>query len=338
MVTYAGPDMHALDAVASWPVGAAAVAVADWSPRRSDGSVAPGVPAVTGDADRVFPWASVTKTATALAVLVAVEEGTLDLDAPAGPPGLHRPSSPGPRLRTRARPRPTDRAAGRPPDLFERRLSGTGGHPRGGGGHAVRPVPVRGGPGAAGHGPDRPGGDAGRAAGRRPRRPAAPIWPPWPPSGRRRRWSARDVERGPFRPVRRPRRGPAGVRAVRPLRLGARGRAAGPQASALDGSRRTRPPPTGTSGSPARSCGSTPWPGCCAAGWPTARSASGRPGRGRPWPRRCWPRWPDSGPVPGAELSGGRRGAGAVERDGRPVSRRVTGSTDPHGPRLGCAV
>ena len=87
MVTYAGADMHALDAVASWPVGAAAVAVADWSPRRSDGSVPPGAPAVTGDADRLFPWASVTKTATALAVLVAVEEGTLDLDAPAGPPG-----------------------------------------------------------------------------------------------------------------------------------------------------------------------------------------------------------------------------------------------------------
>ena len=34
-----------------------------------------------------FPWASVTKPATALAVLVAVEEGTLSLDEPAGPPG-----------------------------------------------------------------------------------------------------------------------------------------------------------------------------------------------------------------------------------------------------------
>ena len=41
----------------------------------------------SGDIDRVFAWASVTKTATALAVLVAVEEGTLGLDAPAGPPG-----------------------------------------------------------------------------------------------------------------------------------------------------------------------------------------------------------------------------------------------------------
>ena len=35
----------------------------------------------------MLPWASVTKPATALAVLVAVEEGTLDLDEPAGPPG-----------------------------------------------------------------------------------------------------------------------------------------------------------------------------------------------------------------------------------------------------------
>ncbi len=40
-----------------------------------------------GDAGHVFRWASVTKLATALAVLVAAEEGTVDLDEPAGPPG-----------------------------------------------------------------------------------------------------------------------------------------------------------------------------------------------------------------------------------------------------------
>ena len=40
-----------------------------------------------GRRDRVYRWASVTKLATSLAVLVAAEEGTLDLDAPAGPPG-----------------------------------------------------------------------------------------------------------------------------------------------------------------------------------------------------------------------------------------------------------
>src|SRR5689334_24039503 len=35
----------------------------------------------------MFPWASVTKLATAVAVLVACEEGIVDLDEPAGPPG-----------------------------------------------------------------------------------------------------------------------------------------------------------------------------------------------------------------------------------------------------------
>jgi len=40
-----------------------------------------------GDATRVFRWASVTKPVTALAALVAAEEGTIDLDEPAGPPG-----------------------------------------------------------------------------------------------------------------------------------------------------------------------------------------------------------------------------------------------------------
>jgi len=37
--------------------------------------------------DRVFSWASVTKLVTATAVLVAAEEGVLDLDQPAGPQG-----------------------------------------------------------------------------------------------------------------------------------------------------------------------------------------------------------------------------------------------------------
>jgi CubicO group peptidase (beta-lactamase class C family) len=40
-----------------------------------------------GDASRVFRWASVTKPVVALAALVAAEEGTIDLDEPAGPPG-----------------------------------------------------------------------------------------------------------------------------------------------------------------------------------------------------------------------------------------------------------
>jgi CubicO group peptidase (beta-lactamase class C family) len=40
-----------------------------------------------GPAEHVFRWASVTKPVTALAALVAAEEGTIDLDEPAGPPG-----------------------------------------------------------------------------------------------------------------------------------------------------------------------------------------------------------------------------------------------------------
>jgi CubicO group peptidase (beta-lactamase class C family) len=40
-----------------------------------------------GDAEHVFRWASLTKLPVALAGLVAAEEGTIDLDEPAGPPG-----------------------------------------------------------------------------------------------------------------------------------------------------------------------------------------------------------------------------------------------------------
>jgi len=42
---------------------------------------------VHGPRDVELRWASVTKLLTGLAVLVAVEEGTVDLDEPAGPPG-----------------------------------------------------------------------------------------------------------------------------------------------------------------------------------------------------------------------------------------------------------
>ena len=40
-----------------------------------------------GARDAPLPWASVTKLLTGLAALVAVEEGTVDLDQAAGPPG-----------------------------------------------------------------------------------------------------------------------------------------------------------------------------------------------------------------------------------------------------------
>jgi CubicO group peptidase (beta-lactamase class C family) len=73
--------MDALDMVADWPLDAAAVGVV----RCGSGDSSPAE--TVGDVERPFPWASVTKPATALAVLVAVEEGTLALDEAAGPPG-----------------------------------------------------------------------------------------------------------------------------------------------------------------------------------------------------------------------------------------------------------
>jgi CubicO group peptidase (beta-lactamase class C family) len=69
--------MQALEQVDAWPARRVSVAVVS----------ANGVLASRGPQDRNFAWASVTKILTALAALVAVEEGVLDLDDPAGPPG-----------------------------------------------------------------------------------------------------------------------------------------------------------------------------------------------------------------------------------------------------------
>ena len=69
--------MSALDAVADWPVANAAAAVIGAS----------GVLADYGDIRRRFALASVTKPLVARAAQVAVEEGVVDLDTPAGPPG-----------------------------------------------------------------------------------------------------------------------------------------------------------------------------------------------------------------------------------------------------------
>ncbi|HZC51433.1 MAG TPA: serine hydrolase domain-containing protein [Mycobacterium sp.] len=69
--------MAALDALDDWPVPAAAAA-----------AIGPdGVLATHGDTKQVFALASVTKPLVARAVHVAIEEGVVDLDAPAGPPG-----------------------------------------------------------------------------------------------------------------------------------------------------------------------------------------------------------------------------------------------------------
>jgi CubicO group peptidase (beta-lactamase class C family) len=69
--------VDALRQVGGWPAATVAVAAV----RRGDEIDA------HGDRHRVFLWASVTKLATALATLVAAEEGTIDLDEPAGPEG-----------------------------------------------------------------------------------------------------------------------------------------------------------------------------------------------------------------------------------------------------------
>jgi CubicO group peptidase (beta-lactamase class C family) len=69
--------VDALRQVDGWPAENAAAGVV------VDGRVV----ATHGENRRRFRWASVTKPATALAVLVAAEEGTVDLDEPAGPPG-----------------------------------------------------------------------------------------------------------------------------------------------------------------------------------------------------------------------------------------------------------
>lgn len=69
--------MSALDALDDWPVANAAAAV-----------IGPnGVLATHGDAKRVFTLASVTKPLVARAAHVAIEEGVIELDTAAGPPG-----------------------------------------------------------------------------------------------------------------------------------------------------------------------------------------------------------------------------------------------------------
>ena len=69
--------MDALRQVEGWPAETVAVGVL------RDGEEV----ATQGPREHVFRWASITKPVTALATLVAAEEGIVDLDEPAGPPG-----------------------------------------------------------------------------------------------------------------------------------------------------------------------------------------------------------------------------------------------------------
>ncbi len=70
--------MCSLSLISDWPVDHAAGAVLT-----RDGGVVGSV----GDLAEVYPLASVTKPLVAYALLVAVEEGAVELDQPAGPPG-----------------------------------------------------------------------------------------------------------------------------------------------------------------------------------------------------------------------------------------------------------
>ncbi|WP_067719333.1 serine hydrolase domain-containing protein [Nocardia yamanashiensis] len=70
--------MRALDQIRQWPVPHAAAGVV----LRGKGAVD-----AEGDTERVFRLASVTKPLVAYAVLVAIEEGAVELEQPAGPPG-----------------------------------------------------------------------------------------------------------------------------------------------------------------------------------------------------------------------------------------------------------
>jgi CubicO group peptidase (beta-lactamase class C family) len=69
--------VESLRAIDGWDAGAATAGAA----RVGE------VVATHGPRDAALPWASVTKLLTGLALLVALEEGTVDLDEPAGPPG-----------------------------------------------------------------------------------------------------------------------------------------------------------------------------------------------------------------------------------------------------------
>jgi CubicO group peptidase (beta-lactamase class C family) len=70
--------MDSVRAAQEWPVETVAAVVVD-----AGGSV----PDASGPLDQEFPLASVTKLLTAYAALVAIEEGAIELDQPAGPPG-----------------------------------------------------------------------------------------------------------------------------------------------------------------------------------------------------------------------------------------------------------
>ncbi|MFD7708173.1 serine hydrolase domain-containing protein [Streptomyces sp. NPDC059786] len=71
-------SLRSLALIGNWPVPTAAAAVV-----RADGTVA----GAHGPGGHRFPLASVTKPLAAYAALIAYEEGAIEFDEPAGPPG-----------------------------------------------------------------------------------------------------------------------------------------------------------------------------------------------------------------------------------------------------------
>jgi CubicO group peptidase (beta-lactamase class C family) len=79
--------MRALDLAATWPVEHASLAVVQRTLGENDAPNAASQIDTLGDIDRSYRLASIAKTITAWATLIAVEEGVLDLDTPIGQPG-----------------------------------------------------------------------------------------------------------------------------------------------------------------------------------------------------------------------------------------------------------
>ena len=186
-----------------------------WLPRESRAPTA--LSQLAGRGDVVLPWASVTKLLTGLAILVALEEGTVDLDEPAGPPGATLRH-----LLSHASGLPLDG------DRADRRSLGGAASTRTRA--SSSPPPARGARGDVVHRLLRPG--CRRAA--RPRRTARRLTgarlrrtarrpprarPRAPPADARR---ARDARRGDGRPVSGSGRRPAGSRSDGAERLGSR--------------------------------------------------------------------------------------------------------------------
>lgn len=72
------PDQSLLDPIGTWPPRTVAAAVLDGQDTNS-----PRIVEIIGDVDHRFEIASLTKPMVAWAILVAAEEGTVDLDEPA---------------------------------------------------------------------------------------------------------------------------------------------------------------------------------------------------------------------------------------------------------------